>query len=106
MMVSLRSLIVGTAAGNHDDVTVRIGYRLEEPQWIAVLRGDALHLNGVPGVEGIRSDFADSPLRECRGGAECKHPLRGRVIRILNRDSQRPVGIYKLHFFDRPRELL
>src|SRR5665213_225202 len=101
-----RLSIVRAAAGDHDHVPVRVGDRLEEPYGMAVLRGDALHLDGVPGVEGVRPDFPNPPLREGRGRAQGENPLGCRGIRILDRDRQRTVGIHKLYFFDRPRKLL
>src|SRR5580698_3096078 len=100
-MIALRDLVVGSAAGDHDYVSVRVGYRFEEPQWMAILRRDALHLNLVPDVEGIRSDFPDLLPCEGRRGAERESPLGCRRIGILRHDGQRAVRIYKLYFFDR-----
>ena len=47
----------------------------------------------VPGVEGIRPGFTDSPLREGSGGAKRHHPIGRRAIGILDRERERPVGI-------------
>src|SRR5512135_402313 len=73
---------------------------------MAILRRDALNFNDVSCVEGIRSDFPDPPLRESRGGAQGEDPFGGRGVRILDRDRERAVGIHKLYFFDRSRQLL
>src|SRR6185295_1195537 len=56
-------LIVGVTGGNLDHVPVRIGHRLEKAQRTAVLCRDEPRLDGIPGVKGIRSGFADPPLR-------------------------------------------
>src|SRR5213594_3670133 len=105
MMVPRSCLIVRVTGGDLDHATVRHDNRLEKTQRTAIPCGKELHSNVVSGVEGIRSGFTDPPLREGGGGAECHHPRSRRAIRILDRDSQRPVGIYKLQAFDRPRQL-
>src|SRR5580698_3980960 len=106
MVVSSPVLVVGVAAGYHDDVTVSVGYRLEKAQRMAVLGRDTYHLNGVPDVERIRSGLTDLFPGERRGGAEREHPLSFRGIRILDHDRHRPVGVYKLYGCHRPRQLL
>ncbi len=69
-------LLVGVGtAGDYDYVPVSESHCLEKSQRAAVLRGDELHLNFVPGVEGIRADFTDTLLRERGGGAERQYPL-------------------------------
>src|SRR5262249_30359971 len=102
MMVLRCRLTVGVTGGDLDHTPVRHDHRLQKSQRTAVPRGEELHRNFVPGVERIRPRFTDTPLREGRGGAECQHPLGCRAIRILDCDTQRPVGIYELYLFDRP----
>src|SRR6185295_18784755 len=104
MMIPLLCLVVRVTGGNLDRVPVRISHGLEESQRTAVLRGNELNRNVVSGVEGIRSSFTDTSLREGRGGAKCHHPRSCRAIRILDRDGQRPVRVYILQAFERPRQ--
>src|SRR5215469_4441167 len=98
-------LIVRIVAGGLDFVPVRKDHHPQGTQGSAILRRKELHFNGIPDVEGIRSGFADAPLREGRGGAQCQHPLGCRAIVVLDRDRKCPVGICELQFCYPPRQL-
>ena len=61
-------------------------------------------VNQIPLVKSILPGWTDSSLREPRGGAQRKRPFGFGAVLTLDHDVERPVGIYKLNAFDRPRD--
>src|SRR5262245_37644213 len=85
MPVPRSRLVIRIASGDLDHAPVGHGHRLEEPERTAVPRWDELHADFVAGVQGVLSGLPDAPLGERGCGAERKHPLGLRTIRVLDR---------------------